>query len=295
MIASHLVGIEAVDVDVRDAGIAAPLAARAGQHAISSASKPSPAAHRPPARGSDRGRPRSAGPASSFHLHPSSFTVGKRDRVAEHVLPVAGGEGRIVRLRRRPARRDRRVDGAVQLAERVREPLGVRRRAGACAGSLGAQQAGIAQQDLVGLVAVAEPELLVPLGVPRERACASRRPRSAASSCGRRSPARRRASRACRRRSAAGCARGPRSSSCASVALDVAGVRVGLHLADRPAPHRDRGRRGRRAGSPRAGRSRTGRGRASASRCRRPRAARRRARARAASSSRSAGSSQSCR
>src|SRR5438034_8867515 len=78
---------------------------------------------RPPRRATVRRTPPSAIRASSRHLHPSTLAVRPRDRLADHVLGMAGAEGWIVVAGL--ARRDGTVDGAVQLAERVRKALGV--------------------------------------------------------------------------------------------------------------------------------------------------------------------------
>ena len=70
--------------------------------------------------------------ASGSDPNPGALAVRACNRVAEHVLDVTVHERRIVGVGRRPASGDVRVDGAVQLSERVRESLGVARPGGAC-------------------------------------------------------------------------------------------------------------------------------------------------------------------
>src|SRR5579885_2679475 len=81
---------------------------------------------------------------------------------------MAVAEGRIAVARL--ARGDRTVDGAVQLAERVGEALGVARRQLRRRARGRAEQRRVPQERAVRRVARAEPQLLRPLAVPRERA-----------------------------------------------------------------------------------------------------------------------------
>ena len=157
-----------------------------------------------------------SGQQSELHrvtLHPAAFAVGQRDGVGEHVLDVAVAEGRVVRLVRRAAARDVRVDGAVQLAERVREALGVRRGQARARGRRRMHERRVAEQGLVRPVAVPEPELLVALGVPGERARRAVDLEPSEFLRPDRDLRERRPSRARRSRSGRGCARRPRSSS----------------------------------------------------------------------------------
>ena len=84
---------------------------------------------------------------------------------------MAVGEGRVQGRCGRRAGGDRGVDDAVELAERVGEALGVAGREVRRRGGGAVHQGGVAQQQLVGPPAVAEPQLLRALGGPRERAC----------------------------------------------------------------------------------------------------------------------------
>ena len=86
-----------------------------------------------------------------------SFTVRLGNRIAKDVRAVPVGECRKVRLRRHAAFGNGRVDGAIELAERLRVALGMaggKRRPG-----LGRrlEQARIAVQRLVRAVAMTEP------------------------------------------------------------------------------------------------------------------------------------------
>ena len=120
---------------------------------------------------------RSTGPAatrsppglvlSAGDCDPAARPGRLRNRIAEEDLLVPVGKGREVGLGRHRPRQHRPVDGAVELLERVREPLRV--PAGIVAAHRPAHQRGVAHQLLVRAVAVAEPELLVPLGTPGER------------------------------------------------------------------------------------------------------------------------------
>ena len=148
----------------------------------------------PPSRRSRRasasGRPRSAGRASSAPPGARGSTVTHRrsrargDRVADQ-RPRRGRRRTSGSRARRggPPGRDGAVDRAVELAERVGEALGVAAGSAACRPPR-AQQRRVAQQQLVGPVAVAEPQLLRALASSRRARSRRRRPRSSARSCG---------------------------------------------------------------------------------------------------------------
>ncbi len=201
---------------------------------------PCPPPRRRPSRATAAAAPRSAVRASQGHLHPAAFAVRERDGVAEDVLDVAVAEGRVVGIGGRPAACDVRVHGAVQLAERVGEALRVRRPGGASAPPRrGASARGCAAATSFGssrrpsqssswrsasqASAPAEPSTS-----NAERVLAARRDLG--------DDERRRARRS--RSAARMCAR---SSVVIGdvLALDVAGRRERLDLADRPLPRRD--------------------------------------------------------
>src|SRR6185436_18179159 len=95
-------------------------------------------------------------------------TVG--DGVTHDHLIVAVGEGRVWRPLGRPPGDHARVDRPEQRAERVVEPLDVAAGQGRGRSAGVAHQGRIAHQDLVRAAAVAEPQMVGRLRVPRGRA-----------------------------------------------------------------------------------------------------------------------------
>ena len=121
-------------------------------------------------------------PRSTSTQRPEARALG--DRVADEHLVVAVGERRVRRPLRRAARDDVRVDRPEQRAERVREALDVAARERGRRPPGRAHQRRVAEEQLVGPLAVTQPEVVRRLRVPPGRAGPSRRSPTGASSSG---------------------------------------------------------------------------------------------------------------
>ena len=102
-------------------------------------------------------------------LDPAARAGAPRDGVADEHLVVAVRERRRTAGERTAASHDVRVDRPGKGAERVEEALDMAARQGGCRPAGRAHQGRVADEDLVGPVAVADPELVGLLAVPGER------------------------------------------------------------------------------------------------------------------------------
>src|SRR6516165_4453366 len=103
------------------------------------------------------------GASSGFYRHPSSFGLAAQDRLADRDLAVAIRKAGIVGRR---AAIDHGINGPEQLLECIRKSLVMSARVVRVTSRFGVQERRIANQQLVGPIAMSQPELVGPFAVP---------------------------------------------------------------------------------------------------------------------------------